>query len=105
MFPLTDDAENQTVAGNADDKNQRVENGKEDPSRFLVDEHIASLVCGAVGQWHCGKIDHFPVTVRGTELWLMRKHIPKNCTCFMFEDLFHAMLKILRCSYRTINVL
>lgn len=78
MFPLTDDAENQAVASNADDKNQGVKNGKKDPSRFLVDEHIASLVWGAVVQCHCGKCENVPETVGEQELWLRRKHITND---------------------------
>lgn len=49
---LTGDPENQAVTCHADDKNQAVENGKEDPRRLLVDENIAGLVCVAVIYWH-----------------------------------------------------
>lgn len=49
---LTGDAEDQAVTCHADDKNQAIENGKDDPSRLFVDENITSLVCGAAIHWH-----------------------------------------------------
>lgn len=49
---LTGDAEDQAVTCHADDKNQAIKNGKDDPCRLLVDENITSLICGAVIHWH-----------------------------------------------------
>lgn len=77
---LTGDPEDQAVTCHVDDKNQAVENGEEDPSRLLVDENIASLVCVAVIHWHRLKfqsslICHVPETVWGNRNKYQNLHV------------------------------